>query len=85
MAEGEIPVDWGFAESLAYASILASDRTVRITGQDVGRGTFAHRHAIVYDNHSGDAHIPLQNIHSGKSQFSIFDSLLSEAAVLAFE
>ena len=85
MANGETSVDWGFAESLAYASILASGNTVRITGQDVGRGTFSHRHAIVYDNHSGDAHIPLQNIHSDKRHFSIFDSLLSEAAVLAFE
>ena len=50
MADEEIPVDWGFAESLAYASVLASGNTVRITGQDVGRGTFSHRHAIVYDN-----------------------------------
>ena len=84
MANEEIPVDWGFAESLAYASVLASGNTVRITGQDVGRGTFSHRHAIVYDNKTGEAHIPLQHFHGDKS-FSIYDSLLSEAAVLAFE
>ena len=85
MAEGEIPIDWGFAESLAYASILTSGNKVRITGQDVGRGTFSHRHAIVYDNKTGDAHIPLQNISHDQSSFTIYDSLLSEAAVLAFE
>ena len=84
MANGEIPVDWGFAESLAYASVLASGNTVRITGQDVGRGTFSHRHAIVYDNKTGEAHIPLQHFQGDKC-FSIYDSLLSEAAVLAFE
>ncbi len=85
MAEGEVPVDWGFAESLAYASILTSGNKVRITGQDVGRGTFSHRHAVVYDNKTGEAHIPLQNIAQDQSSFTIYDSLLSEAAVLAFE
>ena len=84
MSNEEIPVDWGFAESLAYASVLASGNTVRITGQDVGRGTFSHRHAIVYDNQNGEAHIPLQHFQDDKS-FTIYDSLLSEAAVLAFE
>ena len=85
MAEEEIPVDWGFAESLAYASILTSGNKVRITGQDVGRGTFSHRHAIVYDNKTGETHIPLQNIEKDQGSFTIYDSLLSEAAVLAFE
>ena len=85
MAEEEILVDWGFAESLAYASVLTSGNTVRITGQDVGRGTFSHRHAVLYDNSSGAAHIPLQNIEQNQGSFSIYDSLLSEAAVLAFE
>ncbi|MDB3992628.1 2-oxoglutarate dehydrogenase E1 component [Gammaproteobacteria bacterium] len=85
MAQEEILVDWGFAESLAYASVLTSGNTVRITGQDVGRGTFSHRHAVLYDNSSGAAHIPLQNIEQNQGSFSIYDSLLSEAAVLAFE
>jgi len=85
MAEEEVPVDWGFAESLAYASILTSGNKVRITGQDVGRGTFSHRHAIVYDNKTGETHIPLQNIEKGQGSFTIYNSLLSEAAVLAFE
>ena len=85
MAAGEIPVDWGFAEILAYASILASGNKVRITGQDVGRGTFSHRHAIVYDQKTGEAFIPLQKLYEDKARFTIYDSLLSEAAALAFE
>jgi 2-oxoglutarate dehydrogenase E1 component len=85
MAAGEVPVDWGFAETLAYASILTSGNMVRITGQDVGRGTFTHRHAVLFDQKTGEAHIPLQSLKPGQSNFVIYDSLLSEAAVLAFE
>ena len=85
MANGEIPVDWGFAESLAYASVLTSGNKVRITGQDVGRGTFSHRHAVVHDSKTGEVHIPLQNMEKDQGSFTIYDSLLSEAAVLAFE
>lgn len=85
MAEGTLPVDWGMAESLAYASILTSGNMVRITGQDVGRGTFSHRHAVLHDQKTGDTHVPLQNISADQSLFRIYDSLLSEAAVLAFE
>ncbi|GIT22883.1 MAG: hypothetical protein CM1200mP40_25650 [Gammaproteobacteria bacterium] len=75
----------GLGKSFAYASILTSGNKVRITGQDVGRGTFSHRHAIVYDNKTGETHIPLQNIEKDQGSFTIYDSLLSEAAVLGFE
>ena len=85
MASGELSVDWGFAEILSYASILTSGNKVRITGQDVGRGTFSHRHAIVYDQNTGEANIPLQALEKNRGSFTIYDSLLSEEAVLAFE
>ena len=85
MAEQEIPVDWGFAESLAYASILVSGNKVRITGQDCARGTFAHRHAILHDQETRAEYIPLQQLAKDQGSFTIYNSLLSEEAVLAFE
>ena len=85
MANGEIPVDWGFAETLSYASILTSGNKVRITGQDVGRGTFSHRHAVLYDQNTNDPYVPLQSLEKNQGLFTIYDSLLSEEAVLAFE
>ena len=85
MAGGELAVDWGFAESLAYASILVSGNKVRITGQDCARGTFAHRHAVLHDERSGAEHVPLKTLAKGQASFTIYDSLLSEEAVLAFE
>lgn len=85
MAAGEIPMDWGFAENLAYASLLAEGRNVRLTGQDVGRGTFFHRHAVLYDQETGTAFVPLQHLSQRQGQFHIYDSLLSEEGVLGFE
>jgi 2-oxoglutarate dehydrogenase E1 component len=85
MMAGDLPLDWGCAETLAYASLLQDGCPIRITGQDSGRGTFFHRHAVVHDQLTGNAHIPLQHITGGKPRFVITDSVLSEEAVLGFE
>ena len=86
MAEDEKPIDWGFAETLAYATILTTGNRVRLTGQDVGRGTFGHRHAVLHDQESGEELRPLQSLVTDNPEmFAIYDSLLSEAGVLAFE
>ncbi|ALO46147.1 2-oxoglutarate dehydrogenase E1 component [Pseudohongiella spirulinae] len=85
MAAGELPVDWGFAETLAYASILTTGNRVRITGQDVGRGTFSHRHAVLRDQKTEEEYVPLRSLVADPGMFCIYDSLLSEEAVLAFE
>ena len=86
MNHGDIPVNWGYAESMAYASLLEEGYPIRITGQDVRRGTFSHRHACVFDSDSGMGFIPLKEIaEKNNTKFDIYDSLLSEEAVLAFE
>lgn len=85
MIEGQIPVDWGCAEALAYASLVNCGYSVRLTGQDVGRGTFSHRHAALYSQTDGARYIPLQHVSDGQPAFEIYDSLLSEMAVLGFE
>lgn len=84
MAAGEEPANWGFAEVMAYASLLEEGHPVRLTGQDVGVGTFSHRHACYFDQKTGNRHIPLNHLRDDTT-FDIYDSLLSEEAVLGFE
>jgi len=99
MIAGEVPLDWGTAENLAYATLLDSDYSIRISGQDSQRGTFAHRHAVVYDQNTGEGYCPLEELSKNKqvatdgwvdklespSNIKVLNSLLSEEAVLAFE
>jgi 2-oxoglutarate dehydrogenase E1 component len=85
MAAGAMPINWGFAENLAYATLLNDNAEIRLTGQDVGRGTFSHRHAVLHSQNDGETYIPLQNMHADQPSFTIHDSLLSEVAVLGFE
>ena len=85
MAAGQLMVDWGFAETLAYASLLEEGYEIRLTGQDSGRGTFFHRHAVGHDQATGATHIPLKHLKPGQPRFRVTDSLLSEEAVLGFE
>jgi len=85
MAAGEAGCDWGFAETLAYAALLAANYHVRLIGQDSRRGTFFHRHAALIDQTTGEAYVPLAHIASDPRALTITDSLLSEEAVLGFE
>jgi 2-oxoglutarate dehydrogenase E1 component len=84
--KGSLEINWGFAESMSYASLLSEGYPIRVTGQDVRRGTFSHRHACVFDKETGDGFIPLSKIAKDhNTRFDIYDSLLSEEAVLGFE
>jgi 2-oxoglutarate dehydrogenase E1 component len=89
MMQGKLPLDWGMAESLAYASLLSDGYGVRVSGQDAGRGTFAHRHAVLHDQNrerwDEGSYVPLRNIFENQPSFVVIDSLLSEEAVLGFE
>ena len=85
MAAGALPIDWGYAETLAYASLLHQNYAVRLSGQDSGRGTFFHRHAVLYNQKDGEAYVPLRHLAEPQANFLVINSLLSEAAVLAFE
>jgi 2-oxoglutarate dehydrogenase E1 component len=86
MTSGELPINWGYAETMAYATLVHEGNAVRLSGQDCGRGTFAHRHAVLYDQQSGKAVIPLEKMAvDAYKSFEVIDSVLSEEAVLAFE
>ena len=89
MGRGEINVDWGMGETMAYASLVASGYAVRLSGEDCGRGTFTHRHAVLHDQNrekwDTGTYIPLENVADGQAPFVVIDSLLSEEAVLGFE
>ena len=89
MGQGKIPLDWGMAENLAYASLLKDGYPVRLSGQDSGRGTFFHRHAVLHHQkrQKGEEgiYIPLRHITDGQPDFMVIDSILSEEAVLGFE
>ena len=85
MSQGELPGDWGFAENLAYATLLSEGHRLRLVGQDAGRGTFFHRHAILHDQKTDSYYVPLRQLVDNPEDATIIDSLLSEEAVMAFE
>ena len=85
MLAGELALDWGMAETLAYATILDDGNAIRLSGQDSQRGTFAHRHAVVHDQQDFARHTPLTCLRAGQGRFEVINSLLSELAVLGFE
>jgi 2-oxoglutarate dehydrogenase E1 component len=85
MTAGALPVDWGYAEVMAYATLVYEGYSVRLSGQDSGRGTFFHRHAVLHNQKDGLSFVPLRSVGKARNNFLVIDSLLSELAVLAFE
>ena len=89
MGRGDIPVDWGMGEHMAFASLVSSGYPIRLSGEDSGRGTFTHRHAVVHDQNREKwdigTYVPLENVNEKQAPFVVIDSILSEEAVLGFE
>jgi len=89
MGRGDVNLDWGMGEHLGFASLLASGYAIRLSGQDAGRGTFVHRHAVLHDQNrerwDQGIYLPLANVQENQAQFTVIDSVLSEEAVLGFE
>ncbi len=85
MTQGAMPLNWGYAETMAYATLLQEGHPIRFSGQDSGRGTFSHRHAVLHHQKDGSQYVPLQHVAENQPAFEIYDSLLSEEAVLGFE
>ncbi|MCZ8096015.1 MAG: 2-oxoglutarate dehydrogenase E1 component, partial [Acidovorax sp.] len=89
MGRGDVNVDWGMGETMAFASLVASGYPVRLSGEDSGRGTFTHRHAVIHDQNrekwDTGTYVPLQNVAENQAPFIVIDSILSEEAVLGFE
>ncbi|MFI8746889.1 2-oxoglutarate dehydrogenase E1 component [Pseudomonas sp. NPDC077186] len=85
MGAGGLPINWGYAETMAYATLLFEGHPIRMTGQDIGRGTFSHRHAVLHNQKDASTYVALKNLYEGQPKFELYDSFLSEEAVLAFE
>ncbi|HEK1684492.1 TPA: 2-oxoglutarate dehydrogenase E1 component [Pseudomonas putida] len=85
MQAGGLPINWGYAETMAYATLQFEGHPIRMTGQDIGRGTFSHRHAVLHNQKDASTYVPLKNLFPGQPKFELYDSYLSEEAVLAFE
>jgi 2-oxoglutarate dehydrogenase E1 component len=89
MGRGDVNVDWGMGEHMAFASLVASGYPIRLSGEDSGRGTFTHRHAVLHDQNrekwDTGTYIPLENVADNQAPFGVIDSILSEEAVLGFE
>ena len=89
MGEGKLPLDWGMAETLAYATLVDQDIGVRLSGEDVARGTFSHRHAVLHDQNrekwDSGTWVPLEHIKPDQPEFEVIDSVLTEYGVLGFE